>query len=440
MKTMVLVVLAATVLPVFGNGGGFFRGGVGRTGDIELFEPSGVDQVRILTETLTVEFGKEEARVEVRYQMRNVTDRKAKVRFGFPVEELFDDDFMGAGNGIAKPPADSPQYCRDYELTVGGKTVKAKWRGEKKGADARTRGIAGWLVSEAGFSAGEEKPVTIRFRSAYPKEVWSVSENGRISPRLFKYRLSTAACWAGSIGKGSIVLRPAGIPLDDLRVLKPVNRFQKKGDDWVWNFEDLEPTLADDLEIQVSPAVNTYGQSLDERGGNEPGNHVTYIERGGRWTMAHANYEVTASSTLPDDGQLSYAAGNVQSTWNDLAWSEGAAGPGVGEWLLLEPKVAKPLTGIEIQPGYAKSEELFQANARPKRLRVELNGEHRFHADIPDSKELFEIPVKDYSRPVKSVKLVVEEVWKGGKYEDLCISGVILQARLGRKPEIRPSR
>jgi hypothetical protein len=443
MKTVLLLALAATTLPLHANGGGFFRGGVARAGDLELFEPAEVEKIRILDEKLTVELGKEEAAVEVRYLMRNETGKKVTVRFGFPVEELFDNDLMDAGEPMATPSkGDALRYCRDYALTAGGKPVKAKWQGEGKSSDdERFKGIAGWLVSELTFAANEEKPVMIRFRSGYPMEEWSVSEDTRVSPRIFKYRLSTAACWAATIGSGRIVLKPAGIPPEELKVLKPVNRFKKEGDSWVWNFENLEPALADDLEIEAAPAYNTYGRSLgDPLRYENGGNFATYIERGGKWSMSHSNYDITASSTLPDDGNLSYAAANVQSFWDDQTWSEGAPGPGSGEWLLLTPKVAKPLAAIGLQPGYAKSDELFRANARPKRIRVELNGEHRFHADIPDSKDVFEIPVKGYAKPVKSVKLVVEDVWKGSKHEDLCISGVVLHVRLDKKPEIQPAR
>lgn len=443
MKSVILLALAATTLPLLANGGGYFRGGVARTGDVELFEPSEVEKIRILDEKLTVAFGREEAAVEVRYLMRNETGKKVKVRFGFPVEELFDNDMMGEG-GRADPEqatkSDKLKYCRDYVLTAGGKPVKAKWQGEEKQAeDERFKGIAGWLVSELTFAANEEKPVMISFRSGYPLEEWSVSDDTHASAAVFKYRLSTAACWAGTIGSGRIVLKPAGIPPEDLKVLKPVNRFKKEGDSWVWNFENLEPALADDLEIEAAPQEKTYGRPMDEDAGwNGP--VATYIERGGKWSMAHANYAVTASSTLAADGDLNYDAANVKAMWDDKAWSEGAAGPGTGEWLLLKPEVAKPLIAISILPGYSKSEELFKANARPKKIEVELNGEHRFLADIPDSPNVAEIAVAGYTKPVESVKLTIREVWNGTQHEDLCISGVRLHVRLDKKPEIRPAR
>ena len=48
--------------------------------------------------------------------------------------------------------------------------------------------------------------------------------------------------------------------------------------------------------------------------------------------------------------------------------------------------------------------------------------------------------MRNYAKPVKSVKLTIEDVWKGTKHEDLCISGISLHVRLDKKPEIRPAR
>ena len=81
-----------------------------------------------------------------------------------------------------------------------------------------------------------------------------------------------------------------------------MNRFKKDGENWVWNFENLEPTLADDIEIEASPATpGHYGPGA-----------TRYIERGSQWLMSHTNYEVRASSVLaPADG-LTYDAANSQ--------------------------------------------------------------------------------------------------------------------------------
>lgn len=439
---LISILSFTAISPLFANGGGYFRGGIQRTGHIEVFEPEEVDKIRMMDEQLSIDFGDKEAGVEIRYLMKNETAAKVKIRFGFPVEELFDNDLMEGAevdpSGFKKGDG-KLKYCKDYEITAGGKKIEAKWKGEEKqGDDERFKGIAGWLVSELSFDPGEEKAVRIAFRSSYPEEEWGVSDDSFTSAAIFKYRLSTAACWAGTIGTGRIVLRPAGIPAGELKVLKPVNCFKKEGNNWVWNFENLEPTMADDLEIEAKPEVKSYGRMENGKYGEGP--MVTYTERAGKWTMSHSNYKVTASSTLPADGDLRYEADQVKELWDEGAWSEGAAGPGIGQWLEFKPQVPKPLKAIEIYPGYAKDDALFAANARPKKVLIRINDEEEFTADVPDRNEPFRIEVVGSGKPVKTMRMTFQDVWKGSKHEDLCVSGVALEVSVDHPPKINPSR
>ena len=114
------------------NGGGYFRGGIKNTGDVAGFEPKATEDIRILDEKPTVNLGPKEADVEVRYLMRNETAKKVKVRFGFPVEESFDRNWM-AGPGEEKAPDGKRlAYCRNYQIAAAGKSIKSTWQGEVK--------------------------------------------------------------------------------------------------------------------------------------------------------------------------------------------------------------------------------------------------------------------------------------------------------------------
>ncbi|GAA5483276.1 NADase-type glycan-binding domain-containing protein [Haloferula sargassicola] len=445
MKHLIIIHLGL-VASVFGNGGGYFRGGVEQVGDVAGFEPENTDHVRIMDERLEVKLGPKSAEVSVRYVMKNEGDQAAKVRFGFPVEESKDRDDYGYG-GEKPEPTKGLKYCQNYRVEVGGKALKAKWEEEKKPAsdeagkeqkiqDHRFEGIQGWLVSTATFPPHQETEVKISFESGYSEENWFVSDDSHLGEGIFRYRLSTGAAWAGSIAQGRIELIPDGIDPAELRVIKPVNRFKREGDRWVWQFDDLEPTLADDLEIEARPEERGFHRPYDAKSEDD---RVDFIDRGGKWSMSHKNYEVHASSTLPADGSNHYDAENVKS-WT-TAWSEGAEGPGIGEWIEMKPEVPKPLKAIRIRAGYDGDDpSLFTKNARPKRVEVVLNGEHRFEAELEDTREEQRIAVAGYDRPVKSARLVFKEVYPGSEYEDLCVSGLQLEVALDEKPEIQPAR
>lgn len=439
MKTFLLAsVVVFLIGDLFANGGGYITGGAERSGDITGFEPQATESIRMAEEDLHIKLGPKRAKVEIRYRMENLTKQRVSVRFGFPVEEV--PAVQGLGIGAMLPPAGDfdvhpePLYCQGYRLFDGKKEVKTKWQAEKRSAlDDRFSHLAGWFVSEVAFAPAEAKEWTIRFETIYPFKRSSVSEDEFISAARFKYRLSTAACWAGTIGKGRIVLEPDGIDPDELQVIKPANRFQKMGEGWVWEFDDFEPSLADDFEVEAQPEISRYSSYSEASDPNELG----YEGRGHRWSIIHANYEVTASSTLLPEGDRGYDPGNLKE-WG-RAWAEGATGSGIGEWLEIKPKVAKPLSAITFVPGFPEK-SLFIANARPKRVRVEINEEYSTTAEIEDGMATVRIPVSGYNKPVSKIRLVIEEVWPGARFEDLCLHTLRLHVRVDRKPNFQPAR
>ena len=103
-----------------------------------------------------------------------------------------------------------------------------------------------------------------------------------------------------------------------------------------------------------------------------------------------------------------------------------------------------PLYGILIQPGYYDydDKEPWLKNNRVAALEITLNDEHTFTEGIPD--EHFERPylirVRDYTKPVNKIKLVIKSVYRGTQFRDTCISLVELRAPLTKKPEVQGAR
>ena len=103
-----------------------------------------------------------------------------------------------------------------------------------------------------------------------------------------------------------------------------------------------------------------------------------------------------------------------------------------------------PLYGILIQPGYYEydDKEPWLKNNRVAQLEITLNDEHTFTESIPD--EHFEMPylirVRDYTKPINKIRLVIKSVYRGTQFRDTCISLVELRAPLTKKPEIKGAR
>ena len=103
-----------------------------------------------------------------------------------------------------------------------------------------------------------------------------------------------------------------------------------------------------------------------------------------------------------------------------------------------------PLCGILIRPGYWEygGDNAWKKNNRVAALGITLNDERTFTETIPDEvfKDPYLIRVRDYTKPVSKIKLVIKGVHRGTQFRDTCVSLVQLRAPLTNKPEIQPAR
>lgn len=160
-----------------------------------------------------------------------------------------------------------------------------------------------------------------------------------------------------------------------------------------------------------------------------------------------------------------YEPGKVEDSDSSTAWCEGAGGTGVGEMLAW---LAGGVDGVpypqEIWAGYGKSESLFRANGRPRRVRVWAVGLEELHDLCGDetcgpvryerARSLGSIDVElrdvngwqplpfpphrvtfdDDHSPVTLFGIEILSVYPGARYSDTCISGI----RTVQQPTRRP--
>jgi serine/threonine-protein kinase len=142
---------------------------------------------------------------------------------------------------------------------------------------------------------------------------------------------------------------------------------------------------------------------------------ITQVERQLKAAQAIG---VQASSQQGDE----YSPGNTRDDRVDTAWVEGAKGAGIGEWIAFtfQPQT---IQYIEIYPGYGKSSELFYANNRLKRATLIFSDGTRAAAQLFDEMRLQTVVLP---KPVRcsSLRLIIEEVYPGTKYDDTVISEI----------------
>ena len=468
--TLAFFVIGASTL--FANGGAW-QTGVPGTGNASASKNDRHTDVTIENETLKIDLHPAYAAVEVRYRMHN-TGPKVEQDFFFPVERWG-----------KNPDADTDAKSDDidhYRITVDGKELSStnvagpkekssktkeetseanqdsgeaeEGSSEEEEGGETTSGsvwqqelstIKSWKKSVIPFERNQTREVTIHYNGRYAENDESVSDDSHISNATFAYSLSPAATWKGPIGKGKIEINTLHPEPEDVSIQKPKEQFKKISDThYEWDFENLKPTLADDLRIVAHSKYDKYPTGYSEE---DLSRRASYVLRDHQYFLDHTDYDATASSTLAAQGKHNYDVVNIKGDPTrevQSPWAEGVEGDGIGESITLDVKRALPLYGILIQPGYYQydDKEPWSKNNRVAQFEITLNDEHTFTESIPD--EHFERPylirVRDYTKPVNKIKLVIKSVYRGTQFRDTCISLVELRAPLSKKPEVHGAR
>jgi hypothetical protein len=438
-----LFLLAGTSF-VLANGGAW-QEGIPGTGSASASNKNHKTDVSIDEETLAIDLGVESAAVEVHYKMHN-TGPKVEQDFFFPVERW------------GTPPGEetrAPAELDQYKIVADGKELK--WTdvsGGKEEAEQIESGpnweekvpiIKSWKKSVIPFEKDQTREITIKYNSRYSENDESVSDDEHISDATFSYSLSPAATWKGPIGKGKIDLHISHSEPEDVSIEKPKDRFQKVSDThFQWTFENLKPSLADNIRILAHSKFDRYPTGYSEE---EIARHSSYVLRSHQYFLDHTDYDATASSTLAPQGKHTYDVVNIKANpEREIAspWAEGVEGDGIGESITLAVKRPLPLYGILIRPGYYDYDDKgpWMKNNRVAALEITLNDEHTFTENIPDQRfaDPYLIRVRNYAKPVNKVKMVIKAVHRGSEFHDTCISLIRLRATLSQKPEIQPAR
>lgn len=173
-------------------------------------------------------------------------------------------------------------------------------------------------------------------------------------------------------------------------------------------------------------------------------------------------YEVNASSILASADDK-YAAENLAYSDREAAWAEGVKGSGIGEsisitqccgyfdsWLpngsvyFLDGDIEHDIrdgylrfTEICVVNGYAKTQKTWEENGRVKRLLMYVENKPYAYLELEDTikPQYFTLPadtIKVFDGQDIHFKFVIEEVYPGTKYEDTCLTGLIVEF-MGRR-------
>ena len=416
------------------------------------FAPFGTAQVEMQRENLTIDLYRDRAKVQVEYVLQN-TGEAVDVKAAFPCLELDE----------SPPEQHKKSYTeiQDYQILIDGRQIP--YRVEKGDAtnwkalfatvprsdptDDETCAACRlwWLASTVHFDKAEAKHVTIRYESLYQATSGSSSARSEYTDDLFRYLLSTARPWKGPIQQGKVTIKAVTVDPKPIGI-KPKNRFKQTPEGFVWEFSNLKPTLADNIEVSLNNAFSTVSNENPDGTRNDPNGLIGsswYSFEGARYYFDFHGYTATASSQKPG-----YPVTAIGDFARGTAWVAGKNG-GIGESVTLTLIKPQHVDQIGIIPGYTKSKELYFANNRVREIEVTVNGGSPVTATLPDeyisfdpmTKKAYEwIDLRNDPGLAKTITLTVKKVYPGTKYNDTCVSEVLLRKRLQKAPEIRGAR
>lgn len=197
----------------------------------------------------------------------------------------------------------------------------------------------------------------------------------------------------------------------------------------IWAIEDDDMYWGYDIFSRDDEIIVCYG-----------GDEVNYISANykdgqiiNQWTGESVSYDNTydnvkwdrakASSVL-ENNQAKYGAKNIIDNNTQTAWAEGVKGHGVGEWIQVERDGVADINRIYIGNGYHKSQETYDNNSSLKKFRLDFSNGQYIYYEVEENKAESNFIEINFDGPISTdfIKLTILDVYKGGKYEDTCVT------------------
>lgn len=129
--------------------------------------------------------------------------------------------------------------------------------------------------------------------------------------------------------------------------------------------------------------------------------------------------EIVSSSNLEK-----YPVSNAFDFDIDTSWAEAKNQEGVGEWINIKFNNVESIHGIDILNGYSGSEELYYANNRVKKIKIEFYDGYVIEKELEDQIPFILQRIDFERRESDYIKITVLDIYKGNKYNDTCISEI----------------
>lgn len=415
-STIIVIVLVLCLSSsIYANGGPKGTSGRVEGGNIEF---KNVEDVFLKKEKLDIILDVDYVNVKVEYLLENEGEALT-TDYAFPVT-FYKDEFTSF-----EKVENLNMYVNDEKINY---TVTEGEIFEDKEKFISTK--TDYYLSTLNFAKGEELKLTIEYKIAPHYINWGTSKNPFISIdyKKFYYDLSPAANW----GDGKI---------DKFYMTIDASKIIEKGG------KIVESTFSG---LDLSQSVISYeAENFDILSNSElilkyDIHNYLMQQYVAKRSAASQISRIITSSCLD---AFSYGALNLVDNDLTTCWAEGSEGLGIGDWVEIEFKEPVDIEFIYMANGFLLDEKTFYNNARVKKLDVELDvydpvngyGLKMLTIEFPDLQypdgktEFTDLNFEDmcqkitsYNEKVSNIKIIIKEVYPGDKFEDLCISEILL--------------
>ena len=436
MKVKLIVVLLLNIsYAIFANGGPYYVSSIKSSGPLELKTETDIQLER---EELNFFIDGDHVNVSAKYYLKNNGEKK-DIDYAFLITFLADERY-GNKTKLIDWYKDSKDIS-NIIFTFNCNEIKSSYYDEKDWTSVNdslyifsNKSYKRWYTAKLNFDENTNNVLEVNYKiSSY-----FINDNDHhatipeCTDRYFIYDLFPSSYWGNEIVNNyrmTINIKDLKNKLGDL-ISYP------KGGKWINDTEYILEKInynlkeAEEIKIIYDNKYEFITKIIDP-----------LVKKG------KGSYAVEVSSELPSTKSWNYSKNNLIDGDLTTAWVEGSKGFGIGEEINIEVEPKRGISYIGLINGFTLNEKTYYENARVKKLKLEIiTYEDSFikleqpyvkDFDIPDisytyfdedNYSKFQIPLFNCGEPpnIKKIKIKILDIYPGNKYEDLCISEILL--------------
>ncbi|QUH29244.1 NADase-type glycan-binding domain-containing protein [Vallitalea guaymasensis] len=414
-------------LQSFANGGPSEWNGIVEGQNIKFVDIKDID---LTSELLSIDIKEEFINVEVEYKLVN-TGQEREIEYSFPIRlwtflwQEFDEI-----------------YLKDVKMIDGDKELDYVVSKEIVKNDEDDEKEANYFYnSKLHFKKNEIKTLNISY-SIKPYYILNQSEGFLLSSSSnskFYYDFTPAIHWGDrkvDAFKLKVNYKDIIEKCEDFQINMPGFTYNEQG---IYDLEILDLNFDKYNKLQIEYDMKKY-------------NYYNHIRK--NTLNSNVINSITSTSTLPDEGEYTYAVKNLFDQDLATAWVEGKEDLGIGESIEIEFKSHTNIGEIAIANGYTTNNSCYKNNGKIKKLKIDIYdtddaGKERCISKIVELDNRNVIPeIGDFTQISNLYKyydmfdflsvfdekrvytnrivLTILEAESGNKYKDVCISEILL--------------